>query len=83
MAARATAASAEKPQDRVAMLSLSADGTPDQINPVVIGNKDAATDAAKRQFVEQALSDADEPHEAVAAAAEKRAVSVIGTLHKG
>jgi hypothetical protein len=81
MAARATAASAEKPQDRVAMLSLSADGTPDQINPVVIGNKDAATDAAKRQFVEQALASGGDPK--AAAAAEKRAESVIGALHAG
>ena len=33
---------AEGTQDRVAMLSLKSDGTPDQTNPVVIGDKEAA-----------------------------------------
>lgn len=80
---KAPAVEPEQGQDRVVMLSLRADGTPDQTSPVVIGDKEEAIEAAKRQFVEKALSDADEPHEAVAAAAEKRAVSVIGTLHKG
>ncbi len=42
--------------DRVTMLSLRADGTPDQTNPVVIGDKDAA----KRQFAEKAVSDLDD-----------------------
>ena len=46
---------AEGTQDRVAMLSLKSDGTPDQTNPVVIGDKEAAVAAAKRQFAEQAV----------------------------
>ena len=52
--------SAEGTQDRVAMLSLKSDGTPDQTNPVVIGDKEAAVAAAKRQFAEQAVSSVDE-----------------------
>ena len=51
---------AEGTQDRVAMLSLKSDGTPDQTNPVVIGDKEAAVAAAKRQFAEQAVSSVDE-----------------------
>ncbi len=46
--------------DRVTMLSLRADGTPDQTNPVVIGDKEWAVDAAKRQFAEKAVSDLDD-----------------------
>jgi hypothetical protein len=45
--------------DRVAMLSLRADGTPDQHNPEIIGDKDTAIAAAKRQFADQAVSAAD------------------------
>ena len=41
------------------MLSLSKDGTPDQLDPEIIGDKDAAIAAAKRQFVEQAVSAKD------------------------
>lgn len=50
--------------DRVAMLSLRADGTPDQHNPEVIGPKDAAIAAAKEQFVQQAVSAADRERQA-------------------
>lgn len=46
--------------DRVAMLSLKADGTPDQTAPEIIGDKDAAVAAAKVQFAEQAVSAVDE-----------------------
>ncbi len=46
--------------DRVAMLSLRADGTPDQVAPEIIGDKDAAVAAAKVQFSEQAVSAVDE-----------------------
>ena len=46
--------------DRVVMLSLRADGTPDQINPEIIGDKEVAKEAAKRQFAEQAVSSADD-----------------------
>lgn len=45
--------------DRVVMLSLKADGTPDQHNPEIIGDKDFAVEAAKRQFAEQAVSARD------------------------
>lgn len=50
----------ESASDRVAMLSLKSDGTPDQTNPIIIGDKEAALDAAKRQFAEQAVSAVDE-----------------------
>lgn len=45
--------------DRVQMLSLKADGTPDQHNPEIIGDKDAAIAATKEQFKQQAVSAAD------------------------
>lgn len=45
--------------DRVQMLSLSKDGTPDQHNPEIIGDKDVAIAAAKQQFAEQAVSAVD------------------------
>ena len=45
--------------DRVAMLSLRADGTPDQHNPELIGDREFALEATKRQFREQAVSAAD------------------------
>lgn len=45
--------------DRVQMLSLRADGTPDQHNPEIIGDKDVALAAAKEQFRQQAVSAAD------------------------
>lgn len=56
--------------DRVVMLSLRADGTPDQLNPEIIGDKEFAEEAAKRQFAEQAVSAADEVRVAAAVAAE-------------
>ena len=45
--------------DRVQMLSLKADGTPDQHNPEIIGDKDVAIAAAQEQFKQQAVSAAD------------------------
>lgn len=50
--------------DRVAMLSLRADGTPDQTAPEIIGDKDAAVEAAKVQFAQQAVSAVDEKQRA-------------------
>ena len=50
--------------DRVAMLSLRADGTPDQTAPEIIGDKDAAIAAAKVQFAQQAVSAVDEKQRA-------------------
>lgn len=45
--------------DRVAMLSLKADGTPDQHDPEIIGDKDFALAATKEQFKQQAVSAVD------------------------
>lgn len=45
--------------DRIAMLSLKADGTPDQHNPEIIIDKDQAKAATVQQFTEQAVSAAD------------------------
>jgi hypothetical protein len=46
--------------DRVAMLSLRADGTPDQHDPEIIGDREFALAATKRQFTEQAVSAVDQ-----------------------
>ena len=54
-----TAVPKQGDHDRVVMLSLKADGTPDQHNPEIIGDKGFAVEAAKRQFAEQAVSAAD------------------------
>ena len=54
-----TSVPAEAPHDRVQMLSLHADGTPNQLNPEIIGDKDAALKGARTQFAEQAVSAAD------------------------
>lgn len=54
-----TAVPNEGDHDRVQMLSLKADGTPDQHNPEIIGDKDAAVAAAQEQFKQQAVSAAD------------------------
>lgn len=45
--------------DRVQMLSLKADGTPDQHNPEIIGDRETAIAAAKEQFKQQAVSAVD------------------------
>jgi hypothetical protein len=45
--------------DRVAMLSLHPDGSPAQYKPEIVGDKDFALAAAKRQFAEQAVSAVD------------------------
>jgi hypothetical protein len=99
----------EGDHDRVAMLSLRADGTPDQHNPEIIGDKATAIEAAKVQFAQQAVSAVDAEkraelglggtdegdtsdakidalkaeHDKAAAAAEKRAESVVNSLHQG
>jgi hypothetical protein len=56
---------AEGAHDRVAMLSLKADGTPDQYAPEIIGDKDFAVASAKRQFAEQAVSAVDQAERGV------------------
>lgn len=58
-AAGNTAVPHEGDHDRVAMLSLHADGTPDQHNPEIVGDKDFALAATKRQYAEQAVSAVD------------------------
>jgi hypothetical protein len=60
--------------DRVTMLSLKADGTPDQHNPEIIGDKETAIAAAKVQFAQQAVAAVD---------AEKRAELGIGGPAEG
>jgi hypothetical protein len=64
----------EGDHDRVVMLSLKADGSPDQHNPEIIGDKDAALKAARRQFAEQAVSAVD---------AEKRAELGLAATDEG
>lgn len=53
--------------DRVAMLSLKADGSPDQLDPEMIGDKEFAREATRRQFQEQAVSAADVAERGVSA----------------
>jgi predicted GTPase len=52
--------------DRVVCLSIKADGTPDQNNPELIGDKDVALDIAKTQFAQQAVAAVDERERAKA-----------------
>lgn len=47
-------------RDRVAMLSLRADGTPDQHDPEIVGEKEFAREAAREQFRQQAVSAVDQ-----------------------
>lgn len=54
-----TKVDSEGAHDRVVMLSLRADGTPDQYKPEIVGDKEFALEAAKRQFAEQAVSAKD------------------------
>jgi hypothetical protein len=58
-AAKTTAATQGNDHDKVAMLSIGKDGTPDQHDPEIIGNKEFALDATKRQFRENAVSAVD------------------------
>jgi hypothetical protein len=46
------------PGDRVAGLSIRKDGTPDQHNPTIIGDRDAALDLTRTQLRQQAASNA-------------------------
>lgn len=97
--------------DRVQMLSIAKDGSIDQSPDVeIIGDKDAAVAATKRQFAEIAVAAVDAErraelglarttdtgpspdraidalkaeHDKAAAAAEKKAESLVNSLHKG
>lgn len=55
-------------RDRVAMLSLRRDGTPDQVRPEIIGDREFALEATRRQFAEQAVSAVDTRERGVTAA---------------
>ena len=46
--------------DRVAMLSLRADGTPDNTDPELIGDEEATKVATREQFRQQAVSVTDD-----------------------
>lgn len=48
--------------DRVAMLSIAKDGTADQVNPEIIGDKEAATEALQEQLETLAVSRVDAEH---------------------
>lgn len=54
--------------DRVAMLSLRADGAPDQHNPEIIGEREFALAATREQFKQQAVSAVDQQLRAPGAA---------------
>jgi hypothetical protein len=54
-----TAVPAHGDHDRVAMLSVKADGTLDQNNPEIIGDKEFALKATQEQFRQQAVSAVD------------------------
>lgn len=45
--------------DRVAMLSVRKDGTPDQVDPEFIGDEEASKEATREQFRQQAVSARD------------------------
>lgn len=58
--AAAAVPAAAVPHDRVSSLSLRSDGTPDQNNPEMIGDKDASLAATRNQFAEFAVSAIDQ-----------------------
>lgn len=53
--------------DRVQMLSVRADGTPDQHNPEFIGDRDATVAVTTEQFRQQAVSAVDVTERGVSA----------------
>lgn len=58
--AAAAVPAAAVPHDRVTSLSLRSDGTPDQNNPELIGDKEASLAATRVQFAEFAVSAVDQ-----------------------
>lgn len=54
-----TAVKGTHDHDRVAMLSLKADGSPDQLDPEFVGDEKTALAATEEQFAQQAVSAAD------------------------
>jgi hypothetical protein len=67
--------------DRVQMLSLHADGTPAQIAPELIGDKDATLEATKEQFKQQAVSAKDVELRGVNASESERDEEVLKKAH--
>jgi hypothetical protein len=63
------AAGGPSEHDRVAMLSLHADGTPAQVNPELIGDPEFALEATKEQLRQQRVSAVDFEERSAAAAA--------------
>lgn len=57
----------ETDHDRVAMLSVRADGSLDQHNPEIIGDQEFAREATREQFRQQAVSAVDVRERGVAA----------------
>lgn len=73
-----TAVPHQGPHDRVQMLSLRADGTPDQTpNVEIVGDPEFAKEAAREQFKQQAVSVADQLH------ATSEPMMVVATDDKG
>lgn len=68
--------------DRVQMLSLHADGTPAQVNPELIGDKETTLAATTEQFRQQAVSAADvAARGAVADSESERDPEVLKEIH--
>lgn len=72
--AAAAVPAAAVPHDRVTSLSLRSDGTPDQNNPELIGDKDVALAATRKQYAEFAVSAVD---------AQARADAGLGAADEG
>lgn len=53
------AVTANADHDRVSMLSIAKDGTLDQFQPEIIGDKDAALEATKEQLRQRAVAAVD------------------------
>ena len=70
----------EGDHDRVVMLSLNVDGSPDQHNPEIIGDKAAAVEATKVQFAQQAVAAVDAAKRAESAEEDDTSDAVIDKL---
>lgn len=68
--------------DRVAMLSVKADGTPDQTSAELIGDKDAALAATKEQFTQQAVSAVDQKLRGTSSADPVPSEDELATAHQ-
>jgi nickel-dependent lactate racemase len=68
--------------DRVVMLTLEADGTPRQVAPEFIGDKEAALEATKEQFRQQAVAAKDVELRGVVAGEGEKDDEVLSKAHK-